>query len=277
MELLKKCQPLCSKFFRKVSSKLKSLDTSDSISSRVVYLHNYFQHHSQYPKCALFCNEESLLKIAVDIAGGKILERLIKHNYPCQTLMIESTDIDFTTINGIFNALKDNTNLKYFYVGAKYVNDTNLKAIAESLQENASLTTVLLDSKLVNYSEKLTTRQTFTPERDYLTMSQYLHLARKKTLQGDRQFTSWEHIMLHCLRCNFGLKNLFLPSNCDFTFFQQYLHRQDLVVISANQVPYACRYDGLRYNTEDEYGSQLLDYYNTSSPPFSDATNDSDD
>ncbi len=92
--------------------------------------------------------EESSLQIAADNDGGTILTRLIRHDYPLQTLILSSRGLDYAIINSIFEVLKKNTNLIYFRIKNGRFSEENIKTIAESLKENVTLSTVLLDNEL---------------------------------------------------------------------------------------------------------------------------------
>ncbi len=129
---------------------LKCLDTltlKEVIRGHFWHMHEFMIPAMSVSPCLDF-TEESSLQIAADNDGGTILTRLIRHDYPLQTLILSSGDIDYAIINSIFEVLKQNTNLIYFQIKNGHFSEENIKTIAESLKENVSLVTVLLDNEL---------------------------------------------------------------------------------------------------------------------------------
>ncbi len=259
---------------------LKSLSTLNHISFRQAVINQRLNLDS-IPSF----NKESLLQLFVDNDAGKVLERFIKHNYPCQSLVISSKGLDFSIISSIFEALKKNSNLTYFHIKTSLVNDTNLKTIAESLQENKSLTVVFLDCRLtVQYSKTPQLSHTsgyhhYPSEESFganISVSQvgfsrtsvndpYARI--KEGLLSSRsvlQVNTLYKYMLHCLRSNVSLKYLILPNNCDTNFFHQ--HLRGVTVIN-------CDHFGIHHGI---YESQFEDNYSTSHYSLSSMREDPD-
>ncbi len=160
-------------------------------------------------------NEKSLVQIAVDRNGGMILSRLINHNYPLQSLVISSKDVDFEILNSIFAALKYNINIKYFHVVNGGMNELNFQTIAESLKHNKTLLTVILDNELRVSKDYQSCNTNYDDTPRNLRPMQY---PPKSATSSLLQYVA------QCLCFNRTLQFLRLPPQCDRHEFHHVLY-----------------------------------------------------
>ncbi len=193
---------------------LKTMHIDSAVEETMPELPSFYSGYQVYPgRSSQFhsattstFNEKSLIQVTINLNGGMILSRLIKHGYPLQTLVISSKDVDFDVLNSIFEVLKYNTNLKYFQVVNGGMNGLNFKTIAESLKENKTLLTVMLDNDLRDYNTGY--RNTWRRQTDNMS-------AISNLLQ----------YVAECFRFNHTLQFLRIPPQCDNHVFKQLLYR----------------------------------------------------